>query len=283
VTAAVDTSTPVADNDKNGGEGWVLAYNDTTDDIWIQLMSGSAVEDDVPIRGITSGATGDAAGDAVSRTIPTVFLGSYTGSLIGAYGVGIDPDDLSSGDTVRDLGNVVRNAPNNVTFTITNLLSGEQYVLVMNKESGVSNFDFAEMTIDTGGDLTGVAETTVNVGTGNIPADAPATGTIRIETDAGLYRKIAYTSHDGDDEFTIPSTDFSSDNASAGNGVSLAFIDKLATSTSEAFTLKYNADRTLWLRARSGSSGNTLLQTWEQQGNLTNVGGSAIAGQLSDE
>jgi hypothetical protein len=277
VTAAVDTSTPVADNDKNGGEGWVLAYNDTTDDIWIQLMSGAAIEDNVPLRGLTSGATADAQGAAVARTVSPVFLGSYTGSLIGAYGVGVDPDDLSSGDTVRDLTNTVRNAPNNVTFTITNLISGEHYVLVMKKDTG-NDFDFSEMQLATA--LTG-AETNVDVGTGNVPADAAQTGTLRITLNSGLVRKVPYTAHDGDDGFTI-SADFTSDNAAISNGVSLAFIDKLATGSSELFTLKYNADRTLWLRARSGSTGNTLLQTWEQQGNLTDVGGGAIAGQISD-
>jgi hypothetical protein len=277
VTAQVNVT--VTNNDKAGGEGWVLAYNDTTDDIWIQLMSGEAVQDNVPIRGITSGATGDAAGDAVARTIPTVFLGSYTGSLIGAYGVGIDPDDLASGDTVRDLTNTVRNAPNNVTFTITNLVSGEHYVLVMDKHATNPDFDFSEMTLAV--TLNGATETEVNVGAGNVPADAPATGTLRVTLDDGRVRKVAYTAHDGDDGFTIASSDWQDpDDATSGNGVSLAFIDKLATSSSEAFTIKYNADRTLWLRARDG--GSTPLVTWEQQGNLTNVGGSAIAGQISD-
>ena len=275
VTAAVDTTTPVADNDKNGGEGWVLAFDDTNDKIWVQLMSGAAVEDNVPIRGITSGATADAAGDATARTVQQVFLGSYTGSLIGAYGVGIESGDLASGDTVRDLSNTVRNAPNNVTFTITGLVSGEQRVLVMKKDTG-NDFDFAEMTLATA--LTG-AETNVDVGTGNVPADAPQTGTLRITLNSGIIRRVPYTAHDGDDGFTI-SADFTSDNASILNGVSLAFIDKLATSATEAFTLKYDADRTLWLRARDG--GASPLVTWEQQGNLTDVGGSAIAGQISD-
>ncbi len=72
--------------------------------------------------------------------------------------------------------------------------------------------------------LDGAAETIIDVGTGNIPAGTPATGTIEVELDVGGRFSIAYTSHDGDDEFTTASTDWTDpDDASSGNDVFLSF------------------------------------------------------------
>ncbi len=73
--------------------------------------------------------------------------------------------------------------------------------------------------------LDGAAETIIDVGTGNIPSGTPATGTIEIDLDSGGARfSIAYTSHNGDDEFTTASTDWTDpDDATAGNDVFLSF------------------------------------------------------------
>lgn len=278
VTAVV--SGVPTEQDKGGGEGKLWAYDPTSDNIYLQLIHGVAPVDTLEIRGITSVQTVDVNGSVTARTVPKVMLGSYTGSLIGAYGIGIDPDDLSSTDTIEDLGGVTRYPPNNVIFALSGLVAGDR-VLVGNKDTG-DVFEWAEMQIETGFDLNGPTETIVNVGTGNIPADAPATGILRISLDDGRIRRIAYTSHDGDDEFTIGSSDWQSpDDASAGQGVMLAFIDKVAGSDTEQFTLQFDAIRTLWIRVREGTSG-TPMKTFESQATLNNTGGSAVASRIDD-
>jgi len=277
VTATIDTT--ITNDDQPGGEGIILAFDDTGDEIWIQLIHGAAPGTTAGIEGRTSAATATPS-TVASKTVPKIFLGSYTGSLIGAYGIGIDPDDLSATDTVEPLVGATQTPPNNVTWEISGLVTGDR-VLVMKKHASNADFDFAEMTIDTGADLNGPAETIVDVGTGNIPADAPATGVLRVELDDGRYRRVAYTAHNGDDQFTIASSDWQDpDDASAGNGVSLAFIDLAASGDTEQFTLQYDADRTLWWRVRDG--GGTPIKTSEAQSTLNNTGGSAVATRISD-
>ena len=302
ITAVVDTGTgggsAVANNDKEGGEGWVLALDDNgaTGSIWVQITHGTGPVDNLPLTGVTTSSTigttaaptsGNTAGDSVGKTIPAVFLGSYTGSLIGAFGVGIDASDLASGDTVEDLDGDTNSAPNNVTYTVSGLVASEDYLLVGKKAAG-DDFKWTEMALATA--LVTTGRTAVVIGHANgdvltIPADAAATGTLRVTLDDGRRRKIAYTAHDSNVTFTIGSSDWSDpDDAAVGNGVMLAFIDLLATGTSEQFTVKYDANRTLWQRRRDGGSAGDGIptKTWEQQGNLTNTGGSAIASRISD-
>jgi len=129
--------------------------------------------------------------------------------------------------------------------------------------------------------LTGATETLIDVGTGNIPADTPATGTLRVVLDDGRHRYIAYTSHDGDDGFTVASSDWTDPNdAAISQGVYLGYIDKLAGATSEDFTVVYNADRTLFVRVRDG--GASPIKTFETTGSLGTAGGSTTAIRTSD-
>lgn len=279
VTAAVDTT--IVDNDKDGGSGVLLAATGgATGTLWIQLTTGKAPADTLTCRGLTSAAEGEVDGSVSIKTVPKVFLGSYTGSLIGAYGIGIDPDDLLATDTVTPLVGATQTPPNNVTFSLSGLTVGEDRVLVGKKDTG-NVFDWEEMTIDTGGDLDqATGETSVLV-TPGVPADAPATGVLRIVLDDGRIRRIAYTSHNGSDTFTIGEIDWSGgESAAAGNGVMLAFIDKMAASDPEEFVLQYNAPRTLWIRVRDG--GATPIKTFESQATLGATGGSAVASRISD-
>ncbi len=293
VTATVDTGTgggsAIEDNGTEGGEGWILADadNGATGTLWIQRTHGLAPADTVPLIGITSGGDGVVNTTPTAPTIPAVFLGSYTGSLIGAFGIGIDPDDLVSGDTVTDLDGDINLAPNNVIYTVSNLVAGEDYLLVGEKAVG-DDYNWLEMALNTS--LNTGSETTLVIGHANgdhvtIPADAPVTGTLRVTLDDGRHRKIAYTAIASTTQFTIADESWSDPNdATVGVGVMLAFIDKLASGTSENFTLKYSADRTLWQRRRDGGTAgdNIPTVTWEQQGNLTDTGGSAIASRLTD-
>jgi hypothetical protein len=279
-TAAVDTA--IVDNDKEGGRGILLAGTGAaTGTSWIQLISGKAPVDTLQIRGVSSTSTGVVDGSVALPTQPKVFLGSYTGSLIGAYGIGIEPDDLSSTDTVWPLVGAVQDPPNNVTFELNDVEIGEDRVLIGKKAGGL-DFDWDEMTIEAGNDLDQASgETSVVVAAPGIPDDAPQTGVLRISLDDGRHRRIAYLSHDKANTFTIADVDWSGDlSAAAGKGVMLAFIDLVATTDPQAFTLQYDQVRSLFIRVRDG--GVTPIKTYEAAGSLGAAGGSASASRISD-
>lgn len=260
------------------GTGLLLALDDNgaTGTMWIQLLTGINPTDGLTVTGGSSSATCTLDGSPTTRSLPSVFLGQSTGStIIGGFGIGIEADDITNNDKLFDLLNVQQQPPNNVTFTVYGLVSGDR-ILVTNDDSGI---DTTQMTLNTG--LTGAGVTTIDVGTGNIPADTPQTGTLRVVLDDGRHRYIAYTSHDSDDEFTTGSTDWTDpDDATAGNGVYLSYIDKATSSTSENFTVVYDADRTLFVRVRDG--GGTPIKTFETTGTLGSGGGSATAIRTSD-
>lgn len=136
--------------------------------------------------------------------------------------------------------------------------------------------------------LSGAAETAVVV-TAAIPTDTPNTGTIRIQLNTGIYRRVAYTSYTGS-TFTIASTDFSGANqatggaSEAGNSVFISYIDKLADATTASFTGVYLADRSLFVRVRDGgTAGDAIaIKTFETTGTLGSAGGSATAIRTSD-
>lgn len=265
------------------GEGVLLAVNDagTTGTIWIQLLTGVAPAEDVTVTGVTSAKTCSPTNTVVARSLSPVFLGQSTGSaLIGAFGIGVEAADLTNNDKVFDLTNTLRTPPNNQQFIVYGLISGEDRVLVTNNQAG--GIDYDQMTLGT--TLNASGRTQVDVGAGNIPADTPQTGTLRIKLDSGIYRLQTYTAHDGSRYFTIPSTDYSGANAAtAGNYVFLAYIDKLASSTQEAVTLKYSSNRTMFVRVRDGViSSNGPIKTFETTATFGTAGGSATAIRTTD-
>lgn len=261
------------------GTGQLLAVDNTTASsstkMWLQLLSGVAPNANT-ITG-NGGATAT-AGTVTERTIATPFVGTSTGSaIIGAYGLGIEKADLTAADKVFDLDNNQITPPNNVTFSVFGLENGEDRVLVTNDQA--SDIDYDQMTLNT--TLSGATETIIDVGTGNIPADTPSTGKIRVQLDDGRYRLVSYTSHDGDDEFTIASSDWQDpDDATSGNNVFLAYIDELATSNTATYTTVYDSDRTLFVRVRDG--GGTPIKTFETTSVLGSGGGSATAIRTDD-
>lgn len=258
----------------SGGTGYMLAINSTTaaTKMWLQLRTGIAPTDGQTITGT---GTVDVNVTVTDRTLAAPYCGSSTGSAIsGAYGFGIEALDLSASDNLVDLDNVTFTPPNFVTFTISGIVSGEDYVLVTNDES--SNIDFDQMTLN--GALTGGAVTAAVVN-GSIPADTPAAGTIRILRASGFYSRHPYSAWSGS-TFTITSHDFASDNAANGANTFISYIDKLAASTSEAFTTVYSSPRTLFIRVRDG--GGSPIKTFESTGTLGSAGGSATAVRTSD-
>jgi hypothetical protein len=253
--------------------------------MWIQLIRGVAPVDGMQVRGDQSGGSStlcNVNGSVTSRSVSPVFLGQSTGAaIIGAFGIGIDKDDLTSSDLLFDLTGTQQQPPNNVQFIVYGLVSGQDRVLVTNNDpaSGAGTaIHFDQMSLNTA--LTGASEVAVDVGTGNIPSDTPATGVLRIETNGGRYQYCTYTAHDGDDGFTIDAENFSGDNADVGNNVFLGYIDKLATSTQESVTIQYDQARTMFVRVRDG--GGTPIKTYEATAPLGTGGGSATANRISD-
>jgi hypothetical protein len=260
----------------SGGTGQMLAINDVNapTTMWIQLLTGVTPTDNQVITGGTSGATCQVNVTVTERTVSTPVCGASTGSaIIGAYGFGIEALDLSASDKVFDLTTTQRSAPNYVTFTVAGLVSGDR-VLVSNEDTGT--IDYNQFVLN--GALTGAAVTSVVV-TGAIPADTPATGTIRILRADGQYTRHTYSAW-STSTFTIASHDFSSNNAANGANTFISYIDDAASGATMSFTGVYVSDRTLFIRVRDG--GGTPIKTFETTGTLGVSGGSTTAIRTSD-
>ena len=254
-----------------GGSGLLLATDSTTSatKVWIQLLTGV-----IPTASLVlSGAGGTVATNIVTaRTVPKTFLGSYTGSLIGAYGVGVISANLVATDTIQDLNLVTQTPPNNVTFTVSGLVAIEDRILVGPRSAGVLQVNQMSSTVATAG------ATTITMQTA-IPIDSPSSGTIRVSGDTGVYDRIVYSAYTGAifslSGGTLPN------NVVAGANAYVSYIDKDAGAASESFTTVFNASRDLFIRVRDGKS--TPIKTFESAGTLGASGGSTVASRITDE
>ena len=262
------------------GKGIMFATDDTSSPtkMWIQFMQGVAPSGGITVSGITTLATATHTSTPTERTLSFPLCGASTGSaLIGSYGFGIDPFDLSASDKLFDLTDTQRNPPNNVTFTVFGLSenAGENRILVGPASGTVLDED--QFTTDA--TYSGTTVTSIQVSP-VIPSDTTVSGTIRLECDSGIYKRIVYTEY-SNDIFTIESTNFSSDNSSAGSNCYISYIDTDNTGTSVSFTTVYLSNRDLFIRVRDG--GVTPIKTFETTGTLGSAGGSATAILTSDE
>jgi hypothetical protein len=211
----------LVDNDKAGGTGILLAKDDngTTGELYIQVISGSNPVENSVIR--VSDTTGDPLADLAlatatitSRTLIPEFLGTSTGSnIIGAYGIGFDPNDVGASDRFISLDNSPRTPPNNVVFTVSGLVAGEDRVLVGPRTGAL--LDRGQWLVSTA--LTLATETSLVVKTGTDTAGPfdpllenwPDTGVgddvsrLRIERADGIYARVPYDSHDSSNTFTL--------------------------------------------------------------------------------
>ncbi len=270
-----------------GGTGQMFAIDSTTagTKMWIQLLTGIAPTDGQVITGATSSATAAVNVTVTDRSalISTPFVGASTGSaIIGSYGLGIETADLSASDKLFDLTNTQITPPNNVTFTVSGLVVGEDRVLVApwdgstNDADGNPQVDFPQMSLSIA--LNGAAETAV-VLTAAIPSDTPSSGTLRVQTDSGFYQLCVFTSWTGS-TFTIDAEDFSGDPASvtgspSQDNVFISYIDVLATATSESFTGVYDVNRSLVIKVRDGAA--SPIKEFISSGTLGSNGGSVTA------
>ena len=292
-----DTYGPIEWGSPATGTGQVLAFGSSTaaaggspiTRVWIQLLTGVIPTNNQVLQfkglGSPGGGTAQLNVTVTSRTLSTPFVGQSTGSaIIGSYGLGIQTSDLTASDTVFDLTNTAVTPPNNVTFTVSGLVAGEDRVLVTNDAGSAIDTDQLRLNVT----LSGANETAVVVhnpyGTG-IPTDTPSSGTIRVTTDSGLERRLVYSSYGGS---PANGYDFTGDNATATGsplpGVYITYIDKLATSSSESFTVVYSSTRTLFIRVRDGGTAGDLegIKTFETTGTLSSTGGSTTAIRTAD-
>lgn len=277
-TAAINVT--IVDDDKSGGTGVLLAKDDNgvTGEVYLNVLTGVNPVDNNVLRkdDRTGNPLVDLANATVTlntRTINPEYVGTSTGSnIIGAYGIGYDPLDVGASDRFTSLDNTSRVPPNNVVFTVSGLVSGEDRVLV-GPRTGTA-LDRGQWLLATA--LASATETAVVVKTGtdtvpfvsgeiNWPASGNGTDNsrLRVQLDNGIYKRQGYTSHDSVDTFTIPSTAYNVDGAAINNNVFLAFIDVLCDAATETFTGVHTggSDRDLFVRVRDG--GATPIKTFE--------------------
>lgn len=103
------------------------AYNGT------YQSTGGSTSTATAIHSATGAQTvaGTIVGVVKERTLSQPAVGASTGSaLIGSYGLGVEIADLTASDKLTDLNKELRIPPNNVTFTVSGLIVGEDRVLV---------------------------------------------------------------------------------------------------------------------------------------------------------
>jgi hypothetical protein len=196
----------ITNNAVGGGEGLVLAKDDNTGsgEVYLQVISGVNPVDNAIIYDGGAPTTNNVTCTAsiTTRTVSPEFIGTSTGSnIIGAYGIGFDPDDVGESDLFTDLSGTNRQPPNNQTFTVSGLVAGEDRVLVAPR-SGTA-IDTSQLATDT--TLSGATETVIQCSTA-VPSETPTAGTLRVELDSGIYKRIRYESYSGND-YTILADD----------------------------------------------------------------------------
>ncbi len=220
-TAAINVAGgAIEDEDLSGGTGIILAQDDNTGtgELYLQVITGADPVDDNRIR--RDDVSGDPLLDFVDATttlntftINPEFVGVSTGSnVIGAYGIGFNKDDVNSSDLFTDLSDTSRTPPNNVLFTVSGLVTGEDRVMV-GPRTGTA-LDVGMWQVATL--LNGAAETVVvfKTGTQTVPfpdlqenwpdkGEGADVSRLRILRDDGIFKRIPYDSHDGTDTFTL--------------------------------------------------------------------------------
>jgi hypothetical protein len=261
------------------GTGQILA-DDTTDDIlYIQLLTGVVPNANT----LTQGGVTATAGTVTTRAVSTPFCGQSTGSsLVGAYGFSLEYADLAVNDKVTALDGTTRQPPNNVTFTVNGVASG--WRVLVGPEDGSGGLDYDQLSNTNL--LNGAAVTSVEVDEA-IPANTPASGTIRIQRADGSYTRHPYSAvNTGTKTFTITSHDFSSNNAAIGANVFISYIDAAASGSSISFnTIQSGGAQTLYVSARFGGTGpaySDSIKPAATTGSLGSTGGSATISSVSD-
>jgi len=305
ITHELDVDTPTGtfadceDISWTGGTGQLLAIDSPTagTKIWFQLLTGVTPPDNDTITGGITGAT--VASDLTtgsltdrSSLVATPYVGVSTGSsLIGAYGLSLQTNDLSASDLVFDLTNTAITPPNNVTFSVNGPEAAEDYIHVgpwdgtATDANGDPEIDYNQLTLSTA--LT-TDNITAVVCTASIPTDTPSAGWVRVYDDLGFARRLKYSSF-VTATFTIDAAwhtandsqnDFAGTNAT-GTNVYIAYIDDISASDPEDFTFVFNAERKFVIKVRDG--GGTPIKEYITSGTMGTNGGSTSVIRTTDE
>lgn len=248
-------------NNSASGTMQLIALDDQglTGNLYCQQLTGVVPVDDQTVFGATSLATADVNGSVETRTVNNQFVGNYTGTNYQTnFGVAIDPSDAIAGDSFPNLLGVTISPPDNRSGTVTNLVA-QDYVTVYPWDgiavdvNGDAEPDFNEMTLATA--LTAGVSTQVDVGSGNVPANTPAAGFLRIQRDSDdnldLLEYSAVNTTTG--IFTLVGT--APSNAAISNTVMRAFIDTVHVSGGqESYSATYTADSDVAVTVRRGGS-----------------------------
>lgn len=243
----------------SGGTGQMIAINNVSSPtkMWIQLLTGVAPTDGQTITGATSTATCDVDLTVTEKNISLPYLGQSTGSaIIGGFGFGVLPVDLTTADKLFDLnGAGPFTPPNYVTVYVSNVVVGDSILLC--PDDGAGFVDFDQLSVD--GPVTGGSVGTITIQEAAIPADTPASGTIRILRANGITTRHAYDSWTGKVFTLSASTDFSINGIDDGADLVVTYLDKTVDTVPEEVTYIYSgSDRSLFLSVRNGSSGNEI-------------------------
>lgn len=271
-----------------GGDILVLASDDdgATGNLYVQVMKGTAPGNSATLYESTDlTATLLTTSVSSSKAVSTPFVGVSTGSnIIGAYGIGFETDQINDSDVLTALDGFTYSRPNLVTNTVGGLSQDgdDDRVLVAPWDTdsadvghGVGYDINGDPVIDKGQMLLSVAldaddETQVTVKTGSetaIPADTPASGTIRVVDDAGYERWIPYSSWSGL-VFTIntghgdigSNNDFLANEAAVDNEVYVTYLDTNADTVTKNFQVTYTAPRSLVAIVRNGDNTAPIKQ-----------------------
>lgn len=257
------------------GTALLLALDDdgATGNMYVQLLTGTAPANDTSISGGTSSASAAVNGAPTARTVSPSFIGASTGTnIIGAYGIGIEPADVTASDSLFDLTNTQQVPPNFQTFSVTNLVSSEDTVLV-GPNDGSDELDLDQLSAAAGNN----AGNSTLVISGTIPSDTPSSGTVRA-FNGSSYDRIPYSSFSGS-TFTLSGT--LPNNIATSANVFVTYVDKTAAATSESYTAKYSSDRSLVVKVRNGT-GTIPIVPFKTPATFGAGGGSVSVIRTSD-
>ena len=158
----------------------------------LHLDTGVFPADTLLITG-AGAATGTVSGTPALLSTNVNHLAQFTGSWIGAYGIGFDSNEIGSSDSFKDLDGNTVTPPNNVTIqgTITALDAADSLHVFMAPKDAV--LDAPDMTVYTCvGESIGSGSIVVNE---VIAADTPQTGWFGVlKTGTTTYKFYEYSS-----------------------------------------------------------------------------------------
>ncbi len=184
-----------------GGTGQLVGIDDFTASsatrLLIHLNTGLAPSNGDTITGGTSSATIDTSSDASEISTHPHHLGQFTGSWIGAYGIGFKATEVTSSDSFTDLDGNTISPPNNVPIqvNITSVASGDDpHVFLAEKDASLNAPDYTVYTAASGNN-SGNSTFVVNE---TIASDTPQQGYVGIHASGdNNYEFYEYNSWSG--------------------------------------------------------------------------------------